>query len=95
MALNLPGALYLVALKDIAAASYPAAESALLIIAYNLIMFALAEVPLVGYLVAPDATRDRVTRFNAWLGENGRLIAAVLCGLAGVLLILRGVVDLA
>jgi len=94
VALNLPGALYLIALKDIAAADYSAAESALLIVAYNLIMFALAEVPLVGYLVAPDATRDRVNRFNAWLGANGRTVAAALCGIAGTLLVLRGVVDL-
>lgn len=66
----------------------------MLIVAYNLIVFALAEVPLVGYLVAPDATRVRVERFNDSLGANGRMIAAVLCGIAGVILVARGLIDL-
>lgn len=95
VALNLPGALYLVALKDISVASDGPGETALLIIAYNAIMFALAEVPLVGYLIEPEATRDRVNAFNGWLGANARIVAATLCGVAGVLLVLRGVVDLA
>jgi hypothetical protein len=45
LAINLPGAAYLVGLKDIAAAHHPTAVDALLVVAFNLIMFVLAEIP--------------------------------------------------
>ncbi len=64
------------------------------VVGYNLIMYLMAELPLLGYAVAPEATKARVDAFNAWLGSHGRQIAIVLCGAAGVLLVLRGIVDL-
>ena len=56
-------------------------KTILWVVLYNLIMFALAEVPIAGYLFAPEQTRDRVEAFNQWLGGHGRQIAMVLCGI--------------
>ena len=46
--INVPGAAYLIALKDIAAGGYPIAVQIALVLGFNLVMFGLAEVPLVG-----------------------------------------------
>jgi len=92
LVLNLPGAAYLVALKDIAESSAGTARIVLWVVLYNLIMFALAEVPILGYVIAPDATRARVEAFNEWLGGHGRQIAMVLLGTAGAFLVTRGLI---
>src|SRR5262249_32502478 len=93
LVLNLPGALYLVALKDIAAADQTTGAEIIQILGYNSIMYILAEIPLISFYVAPEATKARVIALTDWLGSHGGQIAMVLCGTAGVLLVLRGVID--
>src|SRR3954468_11890797 len=93
LAVNVPGAAYLIALKDIAAGKHSTATEVLLILGFNLIMFLLAEIPLVGLFVAPERTGDLVHRFNDWLTGHGRQIAIVLCALLGVFLIVRGIAN--
>jgi hypothetical protein len=92
LAINLPGAAYLVALKDIAAAHHSTAVDVLLVVAFNLIMFLLAEIPLFGLIFAPERTDALVERVNAWFSANGRRIAVVLLTAFGVYLIARGIV---
>jgi hypothetical protein len=58
----------------------------------GLILFTLAEIPILGYLVAPERTQQRVETLNEWLGSHGREIAMALCGMAGAVLIARGLV---
>jgi Sap, sulfolipid-1-addressing protein len=93
LAINLPGAAYLIALKDIAAADLAAARAVGLIVAFNAIMFLLAEVPLAGLVFAPDRTGALVARLNAWLSRNSRTIAIVLCAGLGAFLITRGILN--
>ncbi|TML07290.1 MAG: hypothetical protein E6G41_05005 [Actinobacteria bacterium] len=93
LAINLPGAAYIVGLKDIAAAHHSTAGDIALVVAFNLIMFMLAEIPLLGLIFAPDATVARVHRVNGWFSANGRRIAVVLCAVLGFFLIIRGIVD--
>ncbi len=95
IALSLPGALYLVALKDIAEAESSAAVALWRIVFFNLVMFALAEVPLVGYAVAPDRTQAAVAAANAWLGDHSRHVAMALCAAAAAYLLGRGLLALA
>jgi hypothetical protein len=89
--INLPGAAYLVGLRDIAAGDHGAGTVLLLIVAFNIIMFALAEIPLVGLVVAPDRTVAAVHRLDAWAAANRRWIAAALSLALGVFLVVRGV----
>jgi MFS family permease len=93
LAINVPGAVYLVGLKDIAAAHKPAGTAFLLILGFNAIMFLLAEVPMAGLIFAPERTDALVTRFNAWLSRNGRRIAIGVCATVGVFLVVRGIVH--
>jgi hypothetical protein len=94
MVLNLPGAMYLVALKDVAAADLATAETLGVLLAYNLIMFQWAELPLIGYAIAPDRTKVVITNMNHWLRDHARQLAIVICSIAAAFLITRGIVGL-
>lgn len=94
LVLNLPGIWYLDALKDIARANLGTAATIGWILLFVVIMFALAEVPLIGYAVDPEGTRVRVQRFQAWLSGHGRQIAVWVAGVIGVYLTVKGIVGL-
>jgi len=87
---NVPGAAYLIALKDIAAGDHSTAGAFALILLFNLIMFLLAEIPLVGLLVAPDRTGALVDDMNRWLRDHSRQLASGICLVLGVYLVVRG-----
>jgi len=93
VALNLPGMSYLVALKDVAAADQSMAAGVVQIVVFNLIMFSLAEVPLLSYALWPERTREVVTAMNEWLTGHARQLAIALCLVIGVLLLVRGLVH--
>jgi hypothetical protein len=95
VAFNLPGATYLVGLKDIAAADQSTATSVLEIVAFNLIMFMVAEIPLVSYTLRPERTREAVNGINDWLGGHARQIAMGLCLAVGAWLLIRGITHAA
>jgi Sap, sulfolipid-1-addressing protein len=94
MALNLPGALYLVALTQIASADQGTVADVLEVLIYNVIMFAWAEIPLIAYGVAPERTETFITRVHDWLGAHLRQIAIGICGIAAVYLTIKGAVGL-
>jgi hypothetical protein len=93
--INLPGPFYLLALGDIARGSYSTVQQVGLILLFNAIMFLLLEVPLVGYLVRPEATAGRVEGMSRWLNANGLRITGWLVGLAGASLLVDGITALA
>ena len=105
--LNLiPGIFPLVALKDISELDTDVASTVLILLGFYFVMFMLLEIPLAGYLFAPEATlalrggevteatSAAATRFNNWLSENsGRVVIYVLYALAAYLLV-RGLFAL-
>lgn len=91
--LTLPGVSYLTALDRMAKLDVSAAETVLLVVSFCLVQQLLIEVPLLGYAFAPEKTQDRVTRFRAWLGRNGRRAGIGLAAVLGGLLVLRGVLE--
>ena len=92
--LTLPGASYIVALTRLARDDLPAAESILVVLAFNLVMLALLEVPLLSYWLAPDTTPEKVERFKELLRRDGRRIAIRVATGVGVLLIAHGAIEL-
>ncbi len=92
--LTFPGVSYLTALDRMAKLDANSVELVLLVIGFCLIQQLLLEVPLLGYAFAPESTKDRVTRFRAWLGRNGRRGGIWVAAVIGVLLVVRGVVTL-
>ena len=93
LVINVPGAAYLIALKDIAAGDHGTTVQVLLVLGFNLIMFVLAEVPLVGLWVAPERTDALVHRMNAWMTGHGRQLAVGVCLFFGAFLLLRGLLS--
>jgi hypothetical protein len=91
--LNLSGIWYIIALKDIAKDNDGVVTAVLLILLFNAIMFMLIEVPLIGYLISPDTTKARVQRFDPWLGQHARLVAARAAATIGAHLIVKTIAE--
>ncbi|HEX4308293.1 MAG TPA: GAP family protein [Solirubrobacterales bacterium] len=92
--LTLPGVAYLAALRDVQDHGYSAGGKVLVILAYNVMLMLLLEIPLVGFYLAPDRTVVEVHRFRDWLSRNGRRMAIVVAATVAVFLIVRGAVEL-
>jgi hypothetical protein len=89
----LPGIWYLDALKDIAQSNPSTAGVIVEILVFIVIMFVLAELPLIGYVVAPEATQRRVTSFQAWMSRNGRAVGMWAAALIGAYLLIKGIIN--
>jgi len=92
--LNLPGIWYLDALAGIARAEPSTAVAILEILLFNVIMFLLVEVPIVGYVVNPAATAALVTNLQAWGRSHARGLMIVVATAVGTWLVIKGVVNL-
>lgn len=93
MLFNLPGAFYLVALKDIAQFDGGLGEQLFAILVFNLVMFILAELPLLGYSLSPEKTQSRVERLNGWMSDHARQIVIAVATTIGAYLIARGLIS--
>jgi hypothetical protein len=90
--LTLPGASYLIGLHKIADSNPSTVAAVAAVVAFNAIMLALLEVPLIGYVFAPDWTPRAVDRFKEWVSHNARRLAFRGALVIGLLLIVRGLV---
>ncbi len=90
---TLPGVAYLAALHDLQQLDYGAAGEILVILGFNVMLLILLEIPLVGYLVAPERTVVEVQRFRTWLTHSSRRIAVVGAAGIGVILLARGAIG--
>jgi Sap, sulfolipid-1-addressing protein len=92
--LNLPGVWYLEALTEIAKAM-PSTVSALLqLLVFNVIMFALVEIPIVAYAVSPQGAAGLVERASKWGREHSREVAIAVATIVGAWLIAKGIIAL-
>jgi hypothetical protein len=94
LVLSFPGVSYLTALDKINKLNPGTVPTVLLVVGFCLMQQILLEVPLLGYVFAPDRTRDTIARFRAWMGRKGRTAAVIGAGVIGVLLIGRGLITL-
>lgn len=92
--LNLPSVWYLEALREIDVNGYATVPSILLVLLFNLIMFALIEIPLAYYLLRPERAAEAVASFDSWTRSNLRGIGIWVAAVAGAYLAVRGVVGL-
>lgn len=92
--LTLPGASYLIALHKIADGNPSTVGAVLSVLLVNVIMLVLLELPLIGYIFAPEATPRAVERFKDWFARNARRLAFRGALIIGALLILRGLIYL-
>ncbi len=94
LVLNLPGVWYLDALTEIAKAMPSTASALVQILVFNVIMFALVEVPIVAYLINPQGAAGLVERASNWGHRHSREVAIGLATVVGVWLIVKGIIGL-
>jgi hypothetical protein len=92
--LTLPGVSYLAALHELDELNYGTIPTILVILGFNAMILLLLEIPLIGYMLAPERTVTGVENFKAWLGRNGLKAAIYVAAGLGALLIIRGLIEL-
>ncbi len=93
MILSFPGVSYLTALDKMHKLNPGTIPTVLLVIGFCLMQQILLELPLLGYVFAPERTQDTVTRFRTWIGEKGRTAVVIGAAVIGVILVARGVIT--
>jgi Sap, sulfolipid-1-addressing protein len=92
--LSFPGVSYLDALDHIHKLNPGTVPTILLVVFFCLMQQLLLELPLLGYVFAPDSTQGTVNRFRGWMGRRGRAAAVIGSGVIGVWLLARGLITL-
>ena len=92
--LTLPGASYLAALDKLTKLNYSTVVTVLIVLAFNLVMLLLLEVPMIAFALAPQGTPAAIDRAKAWAGIHGRVYAERGFAVIGVLLVIKGIVGL-
>ncbi len=92
--LTLPGASYLAGLDQIEKQNLSTTATVLVVIGFNLIMLMLLELPLLGFVFAPDWTPGAVARAKAYVSRNGHKVAVIALTVLGVALVIKGIIGL-
>jgi uncharacterized membrane protein len=90
-----PGVTFVAAIQVIAtsrASVEAVVTAAIVVVVINVLLVWL---PIVLYLLAPEATSRRLTAFNAWLRAHGPVLLAGGLVVAGAILIVNGALGLA
>jgi Sap, sulfolipid-1-addressing protein len=91
--LSFPGASYIAGMDLLHKQHIGTALTVVVVVAFNLVMLILLELPLIGYATRPEWTAAAVKRFSEWLTRRGGRIALIGGLIAGLLLIARGIVN--
>ena len=94
MVMSLPSVYYIAALPYIAENFSGAATQVGLVLLFNAIQFAFVEVPIVGYLAAPERTTAVVRRVTGEITANARRIVVIVVAAIGVYMVVEGLVAL-
>jgi hypothetical protein len=94
LAVGTPNACYAAAIAAILKSDSSAVLQIAALIVFNVIAFAQAEIPVVSFLITPDATRSYVERLDTWIRSHERPIVTIVAGVVGVYLVVFGVSKL-
>jgi hypothetical protein len=94
LAVGMPTAYYLAAIAAILKSGESAGAQVGALVVFNLVAFGLAEVPMVSFLVAPEATRTRVDQLYDWINAHHREVMTALAAVVGVYLVIVGISKL-
>ena len=92
--LSFPGASYLAGMDALHKQRIGTVATVLTVLASNMIMLALLELPLLAYAIRPDSTAAGVERFKSWLSRSGGRVALTGGSAIGVFLVARGTIRL-
>jgi hypothetical protein len=94
LGIALPSIDYLAVLAVIVASgAAPSAQVGALLV-FNVVAFALVELPLVAYLMAPDRTRASMAALNDWIRSRRRRGVAAVLAAVGCVLLVAGIAGL-
>ena len=89
-----PGAEYLAGLALLAKLNASPAANVGAILGFNVVMFALIELPLLGLALLPDRTQALTEKLNTWMTSHRRTLIVIVAGAGGAYLLLSGLTDL-
>ncbi len=92
--IGIPGVSYLTAMGLLARQHLSTFAAVLVVLAWNVIMLLLLEVPIAAYALAPERTAKQVEGFKSWLTRDEGRIAYWCALIAGAALLAIGVVHL-
>jgi len=93
LGIALPSVDYLAALAVIAAGSPTPATRMSALLVFNVVAFAMVEIPLLAYLVAPKRTLATMTGLNQWIRARQRREVAGLLAVVGAVLMTAGLLG--
>jgi hypothetical protein len=94
LAVGMPTAYYLAAIAAILKSGSAWGTQVAALVVFNVIAFAQAEIPILSFRIAPEATRRRVDQLYTWVGDHQRTAVTVLAGVVGVYLVIVGISKL-
>ena len=94
VAVGVPSAYYLAAIAAILKSGVGTGTQIAALLVFSLVAFAVAEIPLVSFAIAPEATRARINELYAWVSTHQRLVVTILASLVGAYLIVVGISKL-
>ena len=94
LGIALPSVDYMAALAVILASGAAAMTQVGALLMFNVVAFALVEIPLLAYLLAPDATRTSMTALNDRIRSRRRVEVVTLLVVVGCVLLGVGVAGL-
>jgi hypothetical protein len=94
LGIALPSVDYLAALAVIAAANVPPGVRFSALLTFNVVAFALVEIPLLAYLLAPHRTRTGMTLLHSWIRARRRHEVATLLAVVGAVLLTAGLLGI-
>jgi hypothetical protein len=90
LSIALPSVDYLAALAVILASRAAVVTQVAVLLMFNVVAFALVEIPLLAYLVAPTKTARAVTALNDWIRSRRRRDVAILLAAIGCVFLAVG-----
>jgi Sap, sulfolipid-1-addressing protein len=94
LGIALPSVDYLAALAVILASGATALTQVAALLIFNAVAFALVEIPLLAYLLAPEATAMWVAALHDWLRSRRRVDVALLLAAVGCVFLAVGTAGL-
>jgi Sap, sulfolipid-1-addressing protein len=94
LGIALPSVDYMAALAVILASGAAVATQVGALLIFNVVAFALVEIPLLAYLLAPKATRTLMAALNDWIRTRRRAEVAILLAVVGGVLLAVGVAGM-
>lgn len=94
LGIALPSVDYLAALAVILASGAAATTQVGALLAFNAVAFAIVEIPLLLYFLAPQATRASMAALHGWIRSRRRIEVSALLAAVGCVLLVVGVAGL-